>query len=62
MLKKRNIIQSILQDIERLNDTVFCYATVVSNQSNTKQWWQISVSQYEFYWSDEFRALVRKWR
>lgn len=62
MNKQRKIIKKILSQIEELDDSLFCYATMVSNGNNSHYWYQISVSQFEFYMHDErFKALSQKW-
>lgn len=62
MNKQRKIIKTIISQIEELDDSLFCYATMVSNGNNSRYWYQISVSQFEFYMHDErFKALSQKW-
>ena len=61
-MKNVNIIKSVLRDIEKLDESVFCYARMVYNEPKTHCWLQISVSKFEFYMHNEdFKKLCTKW-
>lgn len=62
-MKNVNIIKSVLRDIEKLDNTIFCYARMVYNGNKTHCWLQISVSKFEFYMHNEdFKKICTKWR
>lgn len=54
-MNKRDFLLSILRKIENLQNGIFTYAY------ETKVWWEISVSDYNFYTSSEFRKFTKVW-
>lgn len=61
-MKNVNVIKSVLRNIEKLDESVFCYASMAYNEPKTHCWLQISVSNFEFYTNNEdFKKMCAKW-
>lgn len=58
----QKLILTIIKQIERLDPTLFVYGYQNSNLPHSNTWYEISVSDYEFYMNDErFKSLEKKW-
>ncbi len=62
-MNAQKLILTIIKQIERLDPTLFVYGYQTANESKTYIWWEISVSNFEFYMHDEtFRKIANHWR
>lgn len=57
----KHFILNIVKKIETLNPDLFVYAYRSGNVPMTNVWWQISVSDYNFYKSEQFSNFCRVW-
>lgn len=61
-MKIERFILSILRKIESLRGSIITYAYKTGNRSKTYEWWEISVSDFDFYMHDKrFRILAKAW-
>lgn len=57
-----DFIKKILLTIETINKNVIAYCYLEGNVNKTYTWWEISVSDFEWYLHDEtFKKLRDKW-
>lgn len=61
-MNARKLILTIIKQVERLDPTLFVYGYQTANAPRTHVWWEISVSNFEFYMHNEsFRKLANQW-
>lgn len=61
-MKIEGLILSILKKVESMQDGLIAYAYKTGNEPMTHTWWEISVSDFEFYMHDKrFKALSSAW-
>lgn len=61
-MNARKLILTIIKQVERIDPTLFVYGYQTANESRTHIWWEISVSNFEFYIHNEtFLKIVKQW-
>jgi hypothetical protein len=61
-MKIERFILNILKKIESLKEGIITYSYKTGNDSMTCIWWEISVSDFNFYMNDKrFKTLSNAW-
>lgn len=62
-MKGYNFILNIIKTIDRINPNLINYGYISGNANGSVKWWEVSVSDYDFYFNNErFKKLRKAWQ